>query len=89
MEWPTLVHRLRVQAPRLKVLRQEQAVPRFEQTVLVQEPPTRAEAVLFSYGTETDVVFVYRGSVPFNAVVSGYCTATAVVSGRKRAVQTP
>ena len=39
VEWLTLVHRLRVQNPWLKVLQQEQVVVVQEQPVLLQEQP--------------------------------------------------
>ena len=58
MEWITLVHRLRVQDPWLKVLQQEQVVAVQEQPVLLQEQP-----VLVHCTTQT-VVFAYRRSVP-------------------------
>lgn len=67
MEWLTLVHRLRVQEPWLKVLLQEQPVlvlaQRLSPATICSTPNVSVKnTVVSEYGTKQTVVADYRGS---------------------------
>ena len=87
MEWLTLVHRLRVQDPWLKVLQQEQVVAVQEQPVLLQEHPVLVHCTtqtVFSLTAEScrENVVIYDTvpRLPWSSPSAEECHANAVIS---------